>query len=70
MIGSKICAEVKEPNENGDIHIATEIDNNMSTLEGLAAIGSIATDLVASSNGELDIEDNVRAIRVVYYRGF
>ena len=70
MIGSKIEALVKEPNENGDIHISTSIDDDLTQEEMLAAAGSIVTDLVKMSNGKLDVENFVAAIRGIYYNGF
>ncbi len=70
MIGSKIEATVKEPNENGDIHISTCIDDNLTHEEMLAAAGSIISDFVKMTNGELDVEVFVNVIRAVYYNGF
>lgn len=70
MIGSKIEAVVKEPNENGDVHIITSIDDDIDIYESLAAVGSIVTDLVEMSNGRLDVENFVAAIRDIYYNGF
>ena len=70
MIGSKIEIIVKEPNENGDIHIKTRIDDDIDIYESLAAVGSIVTDLVKMSNGKLDVENFVAAIRGMYYNGF
>lgn len=69
MIGSKIEAVVKEPNENGDVHIMTCIDD-IDIYESLAAVGSIVTDLIEMSNGKLDVENFVAAIRVIHYNGF
>lgn len=70
MIGSKIEAVVKEPNENGDIHISTSIDDDLTQEEMLAAAGSIVSDLEKMADGNLDIEDFVRVIRIVYYANF
>lgn len=70
MIGSKIEATVKEPNENGDIHISTCISDDIDIYESLAAVGSIVTDLVKMSNGRLDVENFVAAIRGIHYNGF
>ena len=70
MIGSKIEAVVKEPNENGHVHIATCIDDDIDIYESLAAVGSIVTDLVKMSNGKLDVENFVAAIRGIHYNGF
>lgn len=70
MIGSKIEAVVKEPNENGDVHIETCIDDDIDIYESLAAVGSIVTDLVEMSNGKLDVENFVAAIRGIHYNGF
>jgi hypothetical protein len=70
MIGSKIKAIVKEPNENGDVHIETCIDDDIDIYESLAAVGSIVTDLITMSNGKLDVENFVAAIRGIYYNGF
>lgn len=70
MIGSKIEAVVKEPNENGDVHITTCIDDDIDIYESLAAAGSIVTVLVEMSNGKLDVEDFVAAIRGIHYNGF
>jgi hypothetical protein len=70
MIGSKIEAIVKEPNENGDIHISTCIDDDIDIYESLAAVGSIVTDLITMSNGKLDVENFVAAIRGIHYNGF
>lgn len=70
MIGSKIEARVKEPNENGDIHISTSIDDDLTQEEMLAAAGSIVSDFVKMADGNLDIEDFVRVIRIVYYANF
>lgn len=70
MIGSKIEAVVKEPNENGDIHIITSIDDDIDIYESLAAVGSIVADLVEMSNGRLDVENFVAAIRCIHYNGF
>lgn len=70
MIGSKIEAIVKEPNElckNSDIHISTSIDGDLTHEEMLAAAGSIVSDFVKMTDGKLDIEDFVRVIRTVYY---
>jgi hypothetical protein len=70
MIGSKIEAIVKEPNENGDIHISTCIDDDLTHEEMLAAAGSIISDFVKMADGDLDIEDFVRLIRIIYYSNF
>lgn len=70
MIGSKIEATVKEPNENGDIHISTCIDDDLTHEEMLAAAGSIISDFVKMTNGELDVEVFVNVIRAVHYNGF
>lgn len=70
MIGSKIEAVVKEPNENGDIHISTSIDDDLTQEEMLAGAGSIVSDFVKMADGNLDIEDFVRVIRIVYYANF
>lgn len=70
MIGSKIEAVVKEPNENGDVHIATYIDDDIDIYESLAAVGSIVTDLVEMSDGKLDVENFVAAIRGIHYNEF
>lgn len=70
MIGSKIEAIVKEPNDNGDVHISTCIDDDIDIYESLAAVGSIVTDLVEMSNGKLDVENFVAAIRGIHYNGF
>ena len=70
MIGSKIEAIVKEPNENGDIHISTCIDDDLTHEEMLAAAGSIISDFVKMADGDLDIEDFVRLIRIMYYSNF
>lgn len=70
MIGSKIEAVVKEPNENGDIHIITSIDDDIDIYESLAAVGSIVTVLVEMSDGKLDVENFVAAIRGIHYNGF
>lgn len=70
MIGSKIEAVVKEPNENGDVHISTCIDDDIDIYESLAAVGSIVTVLVEMSNGKLDVENFVAAIRSIHYNGF
>ena len=69
MIGSKIEAVVKEPNENGDVRISTCIDD-IDIYKSLAAVGSIVTDLVEMSNGRLDVENFVAAIRGIHYNGF
>lgn len=68
MIGSEIKATVKEPNENDDVHIGTEIDDNISPEEALAAVGSLATDLCAVTG--LDIEAFISVIRHMHYEGF
>jgi len=70
MIGSKIEAVVNEPNENGDIHISTCIDDDIEIYESLAVVGSIVTDLITMSNGKLDVENFVAAIRSIHYNGF
>lgn len=70
MIGSEIKAVVKSQNENGDIHISTSIDDNLTHEEMLAAAGSIVSDFVKMADGNLDIEDFVRVIRIVYYANF
>lgn len=58
---------MKEPNENGHIHISTEIDDDLTPEEMLAAAGSIISDLVKLSDGKIDIEVFVNVIRAVYY---
>lgn len=68
MIGSEIKAIVKEPNENNDVHIGTEIDDDISTEEALAAVGSLATDLSAVTG--IDIETFISVIRLMHYEGF
>lgn len=70
MIGSKIEAVVQEPNENGDIHISTCIDDDLTHEEMLAAAGSIISDFVKMADGDLDIEDFVKLIRIIYYSNF
>lgn len=70
MIGSKIEAIVKEQNENGDVHISTCIDDDLTHEEMLAAAGSIVSDFVKMADDKLDIEDFVRFIRIVYYANF
>lgn len=67
MIGSKIEALVKEPNENGDIHISTSIDDDLTHEEMIAAVGSIIRDFAKMTGGNLDIEDILELIHIVYY---
>lgn len=69
MIGSEIKAIVGESNENGDMHIHTELDNDLTPEEMLAAVGSIVTDCVTLSNGKLDVENFVNIIRAMHYNG-
>ena len=69
MIGSEIKATVGKQNENGDVHIHTVLDNELTPEEMLAAVGSIVTDCVNLSNGKLDVENFVYVIRAVHYNG-
>lgn len=69
MIGSEIKATVGEPNENGDVHIHTVLDDELTPEEMLAAVGSIVTDCVTLSNGKLDVENFVYIIRAMHYNG-
>lgn len=70
MIGSKITARIGEKTGPEGIHVQTEIDDNMTTYEMLAAVGSLVTDCIEVSGGKLDVENFVAAIRGVYYEGY
>ena len=67
MIGSKIKITVGEKTGPDGIHILTEIDNEISSFELLAAVATLVEDGLLISQGELDIEDFVRVIRRYNY---
>lgn len=45
----------------------TDIDDEMSSFELLASVACLASDALRMSQGELDIEDFVRVIRIFNY---
>lgn len=63
MIGSEIKATVKESKDNYYVQIGTEIDDDISPEEALAAVGSIVADLCSKTG--LDIEAFIRVIRMI-----
>ena len=46
MIGSKITARIDEKTGPEGVYVLTEIDDNMTTYEMLAAVGSLVTDCI------------------------
>lgn len=67
MIGSEIKIIIGEKTGTKGIHVLTEIDDEMSSNELLAAVACLVSDGLSMSQGELDIEDFVRVIRRYNY---
>lgn len=67
MIGSEIKITIGPKTGPEGIHILAEIDNEISSSELLAAVATLVSDSLTISQGELDIEDFVRVIRVYNY---
>lgn len=70
MIGSKITARIDEKTGPEGVYVLTEIDDNMTTYEMLAAVGSLVTDCIEVSGGKLDVENFVAVIRGIHNEGF
>lgn len=68
MIGSEIKITIGEKTGLKGIHVLTEIDEGMSSFELLAAVAGLVNYGLTISQGELDIEDFVRVIRVYNYK--
>lgn len=67
MIGSEIKITIGEKTGPEGIHILAAIDNEISSFELLAAVATLVGDGLTISQGELDIEDFVRVIRIYNY---
>ena len=65
MVDGYINAKIISLDEDG-VGVETNMDN-MSVHEMLAAIGTLAADVVHWSDEELDIENVVAAVRGCYY---
>lgn len=70
MIGSKITARIGEKTGPEGVHVQTEIDDNMTAYEMLAAAGSLVTDCIEVSGGKLDVENFVTVIRRIHNKDF
>ena len=65
MVDGYINAKIISLDEDG-VGVETNMEN-MSVHEMLAAIGTLAADIVSWSDGKLDIENVVAAVRGCYY---
>lgn len=67
MVGEKITVTITQSDENG---VGTECEvGNLNKHELLAAVGTLVSDCVLASEGELDVENFVSAIRGCHYLG-
>lgn len=67
MVGECITVKITQSDENG-VGTYCEI-GNLTKHELLAAVGTLVSDCVSASEGELDVENFVSAIRGCHYLG-
>ena len=65
MIGESITVTITKSDEEG-VGTSCEI-GELNKHELLAAVGTLVSDCVEASEGQLDIEDFIKAIRGCYY---
>lgn len=67
MVGECITVKITRSDENG-VGTVCEI-GNLNKYELLAAVGTLVSDCVEASEGELDVENFVSAIIGCHYLG-